>query len=340
MTTTVFVSGASGFIAQHIVKLLIEKGYNVVGTVRSAAKGDSLAASLNTPAFTYEIVPEISVDDSFDAAIKAHPEVTILLHTASPFFYDSTDPETDLVIPAIKGTTNILNAVKKFASQITRIVVTSSDAAIYSSEDERNSALSFDETSWNNISYEEAIKGPIPAYYGAKSFAEKLSWKFFEENPDVKAKLSVVNPVYVFGPQAFDSEVKPVLNTSNELVHTLIKLGPNDAFELDIGGAVDVRDVAKAHLAAFEEENTIGKRLFMTNGQFSTQMMLDYINKNFESLRGRIPVGEPGTGPEHIKTLGKTSNVKTKEILGFEFIPLEKTVVDIVSQILAKQNKL
>lgn len=338
--TTVFVSGASGFIAQHIVKLLIEKGYSVVGSVRSAAKGDSLAASLNTSKFSYVIVPDISVDGCFDEAIKAHPEVTVLLHTASPFFYDTTDPENDLVIPAIKGTTNILNAVKKYAPQITRIVITSSDAAIYSSEDEQNGALSFDETSWNNITYEEAIKDPIAAYYGAKSFAEKIAWKFMEENPDVKAKLTAVNPVYVFGPQAFDSEVKETLNTSNELVNTLIKLGPNDSFDLDKGGFVDVRDVAKAHLAAFEEENTIGKRLFMTNGQFSTQMMVDYINKNFESLRGRIPVGEPGTGPEHIKTLGKVSNAKTREILGFEFIPLEKIVVDIISQVLAKQQKL
>ena len=41
-STTVFVSGANGFIAQHVVKQLLNKGYSVVGTVRSAAKGDSL----------------------------------------------------------------------------------------------------------------------------------------------------------------------------------------------------------------------------------------------------------------------------------------------------------
>lgn len=37
-STTVFVSGASGFIAQTLVKQLIEKGYKVVGTVRSNEK--------------------------------------------------------------------------------------------------------------------------------------------------------------------------------------------------------------------------------------------------------------------------------------------------------------
>lgn len=45
MTRTVFVSGASGFIAQNIVKLLIEKGYNVIGTVRTAEKGENLKSA-------------------------------------------------------------------------------------------------------------------------------------------------------------------------------------------------------------------------------------------------------------------------------------------------------
>lgn len=334
---TVFVSGASGFIAQHIVKLLIAKGYDVVGTVRSAAKGDKLKANVG-PKFTYELVHDISAPNAFDAAISAHPEVTVVLHTASPFFYDTTDPEHDLVIPAINGTTSILAAIKKFAPQVKRVVVTSSDAAIYSSVDEQNAALSFDESSWNNILYEEAIKDPVAAYYGAKSFGEKAAWKFFEENPDVQAKLSVVNPVYVFGPQAFENEVGDKLNTSNELIHDLTKLGPTDTFTIDKGGFVDVRDVAKAHLAAFEEDNTIGKRLFMTNGQFSTQMMVDVIRDKFPQLN--LPAGNPGAGPEHIKTLGRVSNAATRTILGFEFVPLEKTVEDTVKQILERKLKL
>ena len=56
-STTVFVSGASGFIAQTLVKQLIEKGYKVVGTVRSNEKGNSLkenlkAAKLQSENFT------------------------------------------------------------------------------------------------------------------------------------------------------------------------------------------------------------------------------------------------------------------------------------------------
>lgn len=342
--TTVLVTGASGFIAQHIVKLLISKNYSVVGTVRLSAKGDKLKANLdamNAGKFEYSIVPDIAADGAFDKVFTKFPDISVVLHTASPFFYDTTDPEKDLVIPAIRGTENIMNAIKAqvLASKcnIKRVVITSSDAAIYSSVDEQNAALSFDETSWNNISYEDAIKDPVSAYYGAKSFAEKAAWKI-AETPGFP-KVSAVNPVWVFGPQAFDNEVSDVLNTSNEMIHILTKVGPDGHFENDKGGFVDVRDVAKGHLAAFEEDYAIGKRLYMKNGEFSMQMMLDAMNKQFPQLRGKIPVGTPGSGSADILTLAKANNAATRELLGIKWVSLEQCVSDILSQLFARKRE-
>ena len=40
--TKVLVSGANGFVAIWLVRTLLEKGYSVRGTVRSAAKGKHL----------------------------------------------------------------------------------------------------------------------------------------------------------------------------------------------------------------------------------------------------------------------------------------------------------
>lgn len=343
MTTTVLVSGASGFIAQHIVKLLVLQNYFVVGTVRLAAKGEKLKKNLDAihnDRFAYSIVPDIASDGAFDHVFAEFPEISIVLHTASPFFYDTTDPEQDLVIPAIKGTENILAAIKKQVDagtcRIDRVVITSSDAAIYSAEDEQNGSLSFDETSWNNISYEDAIKDPISAYYGAKSFAEKAAWKF-ALTPNFP-KMSAVNPVYVFGPQAFDNEVSECLNTSNEMINNLIKIGKSGNFDNDKGGFVDVRNVAEAHLAAFEKDYTVGKRLYMTNGKFSVQMMVDILNK-IPQLQGKVPVGTPGSGPADILTLAATSNEKTRELLELQWISLEKCVSDVVSQVLAAKRE-
>ena len=37
MSQTILVSGASGYIASHVIKQLLKRGYKVVGTVRSLA---------------------------------------------------------------------------------------------------------------------------------------------------------------------------------------------------------------------------------------------------------------------------------------------------------------
>ena len=57
----VLVTGASGFIAAHVVKTLLEEGYDVVGTVRSAAKGDYLKTLFDNfgDKFSYIIVEDI-----------------------------------------------------------------------------------------------------------------------------------------------------------------------------------------------------------------------------------------------------------------------------------------
>lgn len=329
----VFITGASGFIASNIVKQFVDNGYHVIGTVRSSAKGDKLK-QLFGDKFDYEVVENMIKEGAFDNALKNHKDVKYLLHTASPFFYDTTDPENDLVIPAIKGTENILKSIKAHGPQIERVVITSSDAAIYSSVDEQDASLSFDETSWNNITYEEAIKDPVAAYYGAKSFAEKLAWEFVKnENPNFE--LVAVNPVYVFGPQVDSNDAKGTLNVSNELIADVLKLKDND-FAIDKGGFVDVRDVAKVHLLAIERPETTGKRLYCTGGKFSTQMILDIVNDKFPQLN--LPKGHPGAGPSHIATLAKTSNEKTKTLLNFEFTGLEKIIVDTVEQVLKARS--
>lgn len=342
--TTVLVTGASGFIAQHIVKLLVSKGYNVIGTVRLLTKGEKIKSSTKSVGlgtFSYEIVPDMVQKGAFDAVFETHPEISIVLHTASPFVLDTDDYENDLLIPAIEGTTNILETIKTQVDTgkcgIKRVVVTSSDAAIYSPTDEANPALFFDESSWNNTTREEALLDPMNAYYASKAFAERIAWKYAAQANF--PPLTTVNPVFVFGPQAFDSEVSDTLNLSNETLNQVLKCGPDGEWLNDAGGFVDVRDIAKAHLAAFEQENTIGKRLYMQNHKFSVQMMLDVINSKIPQLKGKVPIGQPGSGPNDILALAKCSNEATKKLMEFEFISLEQCVLDTVGQVLACKPK-
>lgn len=332
MPESVFVSGATGFIAQHLVKLLLEKGYKVVGTVRSESKGTHLSKLLNSANFSYEIVPDIEPEGAFDEALKKHPEVTVFLHTASPFHFKATNSEEELLKPAVNGTKNALKAIEKYGPQIKKVVVTSSYAAISTAEKEGDASHTNNEDSWNEISWEEAKKDAYAGYRGSKKFAEKAAWDYVaEEKP--KFVINYVNPSFVFGPQAFDSELKDNLNTSSEILNGFLKMKPDSKVPGTRGGFVDVRDVAKAHVVAFEK-NLSNERLLLNAGRFAAQDILDILNEKFSALKGKIPEGKPGAGKAVNDRMCKIVNDKTKQILGFQLIDLETTVYDSVKQIL------
>lgn len=334
MSTTVFVSGATGFIAQHIVKSLLLKSYNVVGSVRSVSKGEHLKSLFNSSQFTFEVVEDVQKAGAFDDALKKHPEVTVFLHTASPFHYNATNVEEELLKPAVNGTKNALAAIKNFAPQVKRVVVTSSYAAVSTASKETDPNHTNNEDTWNETTWEESKTNNRLGYRGSKTFAEKAAWDFVkDEKPNFT--INYVNPSFVFGPQAYDSELKESLNTSSEILNGFLKLTPELPVPEVVGGYVDVRDVAKAHLVAFEKD-IANERLLMNAGRFCGQDILDIINKDVKSLQGKVPVGEPGKGKEINGKMCKIVNDKTKAILGFPLIDLETTVVDSLTQILNK----
>ncbi|KAM9908667.1 hypothetical protein OXX79_000216 [Metschnikowia pulcherrima] len=338
MPATVLVSGASGFIAQHIVRLLISKGYNVIGTVRSAQKGDRLKSNLSSKQFTYEIVPDISSPNALDAVVQNHPEATIFLHTASPFHYKASDIEKELLLPAVNGTINALSAIKKHGPQIKSVVVTSSYVAMWNYAKFYDPTHTDTETSWNPISWAEGKVDSEQGYYASKTFAEKEAWDFYKrEKPAFD--LNFVNPVLVFGPQAFDSEVSPELNASSEIINRLLKLGPEAEIPDFSSVFVDVRDVAKAHIAAFEK-GLSGERLLLYSSKFTNQDIIDIVNDNFRELRNRLSVGNPGSGSSAISKICTIDDSRTRQILGSERIGLKSSVIDTVRQILENTKQL
>jgi NADPH-dependent methylglyoxal reductase len=73
------------------------------------------------------------------------------------------------------------------------------------------------EESWNPTTWEKALLNPMAAYSGSKTFAEKAAWDFLKEE-SAKFTVSVVNPVYVFGPQAYDDDTRVLLATQAGLL--------------------------------------------------------------------------------------------------------------------------
>lgn len=334
MPQTVLVSGATGFIATHIVQQLLDQGYKVVGSVRSTEKGDNLKKSFNNTNFSYEVVKEIESESAFDDFVKNHPEATVFLHTASPFHFNITDIAKDLLEPAVNGTNSALKAIKKYGSQIKRVVVTSSYAAILNFDNPQSDKVIDNEDSWNPLTWETSLANPMAGYCGSKTLAERAAWKFVEdEKPNFV--LSTVNPVYVFGPQAFDSLASAsTLNTSSEIINSLLKVTSNDDIPNHVGNAVDVRDVAAAHIVGFEKDEAKNQRLLVSSEPFSLQSILDVLHKDFPEEAKNIAVGTPGSDKEAFKTQPTIDNSRTKKILGFKLKTLEESVRDSVEQIL------
>lgn len=335
----VFVSGATGFIAQHVVKQLVGAGYRTIGSVRSEEKGQDLkslikGAGLKSDLFNYIVVKDIAAKGAFDDALKAHPEITDFLHTASPFHFEITDIKKDLLDPAVEGTNNALNAIEAYGKNIRRVVVTSSYAAIGGWGQHATPGKYFTEASWNPITWEESLDNPFFGYLGSKKFAEKAAWDFVKEHKP-QWTLTTVNPSYVLGPQAFEVKDKSKLNTSNEVINTLLTSGKNKSEPQQYAGNyIDVRDVAKAHLYGFEKGNTAGQRLFVSEGTFVSIDILKIIEKDFPQLKSSLPTLDTSKALKVEELEGIINNEKTKQILGFKFIGLEKIVDDTVAQLI------
>ena len=59
----------------------------------------------------------------FDGVVKG---ADFVLHTASPFFTETSDPQKDLIDPAVNGTRTVLDSAGK--AKIKRVILTSSVA--------------------------------------------------------------------------------------------------------------------------------------------------------------------------------------------------------------------
>ncbi|KAK5081954.1 methylglyoxal reductase (NADPH-dependent) gre2 [Lithohypha guttulata] len=329
----VLVTGGSGFIAAHVIDSLLQGGHNVVFTARTASKADHILQNhQNIPKdrLSYVIVEDIAKENAFDEAVKSDPPFDAVLHTASPFHFNVTDPKKDLLDPAIVGTTGILKSIKSYAPSVKRVVVTSSFAAIVNP---KQSPEVYDESCWNPVTMEEALKtDPSTAYRGSKTFAEKAAWDFVEkEKPNFD--LCTANPPLVIGPVVHQFDSLTSLNTSNENVRDMIQGKFKDGLPpTRVALWVDVRDIALAHVRAMERPDAGGKRFFVTAGFFTNSEVADIIKKNFPDLVSKLPDNYDAQSKEFPY---KIDNSRSNEVLGLQYRSLEESITDLVKSLKA-----
>jgi len=328
----VLVTGGSGFIAAHVLDILLDRGYDVVTTVRSHEKGRRILgvhSQTHKGRISYVIVEDIAKDGAFDEAIKSDPPFDYVLHTASPFHFNVQDPVKDLLDPAIKGTTGILKAIKSHAPSVKRVVITSSFAAIINANAHEKV---YSEANWNPITWEEALSAPASAYRGSKTFAEKAAWEFVEkEKPNFS--LATINPPIVLGPVVHYLNSLDAINTSNARIRDFIQGKYKE--EIPPTGTyiwVDVREVALAHVRAIEVDDAAGKRFFTLAGHFSNKAIAEAIRETHPELESKLPPKDyPDDTPPGVYGY---DNKRTIDILGLKYRSLKDSVNDTVNSLL------
>lgn len=344
MGNKVLLTGASGFVAAEVLDVLVERGHHVVATVRTEEKADWIRQQYPDSSEKVEIkyVKDIQAPDAFDQIFQNDNEIVSVLHTASPFFRAKEDPVNELLNPAVKGTTNILNSIKKYAPQVKHVAITSSFAAIVQCVNETSPEIVYTEETWNPVTWEEAVNNMRWSYRGSKTFAEKALWQFIEkEKPNFAG--TTINPPSVFGRCLQKVNGPDQLNTSNKIIYDLIHTKPTDdnntaRIEGDFNLWVDSKDVAMAHVLAIEKpEASSGKRWFMTPGYYHPQDVLDIANENFPELKGKIPIGKPiedSERQEALKGIAKFDNSKTSQESGIEYHSFKSCMTDTISSLL------
>ncbi|KAI0407943.1 NAD dependent epimerase/dehydratase [Xylaria palmicola] len=334
----VLLTGGSGFIATHILELLLEHGHEVVTTVRSEEKAKIIRDAHPGAKLTVAIVPDIAQPNAFDEVMQT-PGLEYVQHTASPFHFKFTDAKTEILDPAIKGTTSVLEAIKKYAPTVRRVVITSSFAAILSPSELANPNKTWSEADWNPSTYEDGLTGPPGTTYRvSKVLAEKAAWDFKErEKPNFD--IATVNPPFVFGPVVHHLSSLANINTSNgNMVALIVGRWKSEIPPTGVHLWVDVRDVAKAHVAAMERPEAGGQRFFAVTGLFTNRDLVPIVRKHFPQLADKLPEdGVPGGDypGSSIANISKYDNSKATKVLGIDWIPLEESVVDTIKSLLA-----
>ncbi|KAF7134161.1 hypothetical protein CNMCM5793_005840 [Aspergillus hiratsukae] len=332
MSETILVTGASGFVASHIIQSFLEAGYEVRGTVRSSSTAERIRSRypLFLKQLSFAIVPDIATPGAFDEAVKG---VRGVIHTASPFVLDVTDNERELLQPAIQGTLNVVKAVAEHNPNVRRIVVTSSFAAIVDLDQGFRPGYKYTEQDWNPCTYKTAKETSNSgiAYCASKAFAERALWDWMAEHRPAFT-VSTINPPWVFGPTIDDGSSK--LNESMEVIKNLINGSLQVVPDNDFAAFANVKDVAQAHLRAYVVEKAANERFLVAGGQFLYQDACDIIRRRFPQLENKVPKGMPGVRAEtYIADCSKA-----QKYLGLQYQSLEATLVDTVDDLLKKYS--
>jgi nucleoside-diphosphate-sugar epimerase len=336
MNTIHLVTGASGFVAAHLTRLLLDAGHTVHATVRSldhAAKLRPLRAlQQQFPGRLVLFEADLLRPGSFDATMAG---CGVVHHVASPFLLPEkiTDGRRQMLEPALQGTRNVLASVERTAS-VQRVVMTSTVGAIFGDyidvRQMKDGVLT--EAYFNTSSTLE--NNP---YHLSKVEAEKEAWRLHGQQQ--RWSLVTINPGLILGPSMTPESASGSLFLLDEMLRGVLFYGmPNLSLT-----TVDVREVALAHLRAAERTAAHGRYILAEKEMISfveiSKILRSVHPRPWLLPRHTIPdwvvrlIGPAfGLTPDYIrKHLGirfPVDNRRSIDELGIAYRPIRETLTD------------
>lgn len=340
----VLLTGITGFVGSHTAIQLLEKGYQVIGTLRNMKRADSIRTTIaqHTSQTAKLSFVEAEIQDE-QIWQKLMVGIDYVQHIASPFPKVMPKNENELIIPARQGNLNILSAAS--ACGVKRVVITSSTAAISYGQPKESRRRTFDETDWTNLN----LGDDVTPYYKSKTLAEKAAWDFMKTDTS-GLELSVVCPGLILGP-LLEEDFNASANVIIKLMDGSMPAVPRMGFDL-----VDVRSIASLLILAMEQPSARNQRYIGSSGYITFTDMAGLLKKAHPAMN--IPLRKLPDFMMHILSyfdatvkpvlldLGterKMNNSKAINELGWKPIKPEEAVLSSAASILqlgiVKKNK-
>jgi dihydroflavonol-4-reductase len=219
----------------------------VVGTVRSSSKADATRAAIAAVAPVERLTfveADLLSDAGWDDAVRG---CSYVMHVASPFVLAEPKDEDELIAPAVDGTRRVVRASQR--AGVRRLVLTSSTVAMIAGKPTGR----YGPEAWSDTNAD------IGAYAKSKTLAERAAW---EAVAGGDMELAVVNPGAVFGPSLGAQADGQSVALMTDMIGGKMPMIPDIAM-----GMVDVRDVARLHVAAMTTAAAAGRRFIAATAE-------------------------------------------------------------------------
>lgn len=325
------VTGASGFIGSHVVRLLLDQGVQVRALVR---RGDSLhnLSGLDITLIEGDLLDRPSLERCIEGC-------DTLFHLAAVFAYWLEDPSVMYRVN-IHGTTQLLEVA--LSAGVQKVVHTSSIAAIGATPGESlaNETTLFND--WLNADH----------YVMSKYMADLEAMQFVNKG----LRLCIVNPTFPFG----DNDIAPT--PTGYLVQRYVS-GKSPVWLPGGLNAAYVRDIAYGHLLA-AQKGRIGERYILgghnlTYKEFGSRICdlakvkapryelnpkwVSWVGRINEWMSDHITKREPLIVSKAIEYTGGKflyfDLQKAQEQLGYRITPLETSLTESVEWFLRGRQK-